>query len=352
MADDQRLLECVPNFSEGRDEKKIQAIANAIRNVNGVKLLHVDPGHAANRTVMTFAGKPEQVVEAAYQAIQTASEVIDMTRHQGEHPRMGATDVCPLIPLQNVNMDDAAEYAEQLAKKVGEELEIPVYLYEKSAKKPERKNLASVRKGGYEGMKDKLRQAGWEPDYGPEDLNEKSGVTAIGARPFLVAYNINLNTKSAKKAHEVANDIREIGKPVRDKNGKVEKDENGKAKRIPGSLKSVKAIGWYIEEYRKAQVSINVTDIEETPVHKVFEEVVQKADERGMRVTGSEVVGMVPKKVLLEAGRFYFEKQNESPDVSNDELVEMAIMSLELNDVMPFNPDHKVIEHQLRKQQP
>ncbi len=343
-----QLLECVPNFSEGKDHDVIHAIADAIRAIPNVNLLNIDSGEAANRTVFTFAGSPQAVIDAAFEAIKKASELIDMSAHQGEHPRMGATDVCPLIPLQGMDMNEAVEYSHQLARHVGETLHVPVFLYEESASRPERANLSRVRKGGYEGMQEKLEHPDWQPDYGPASINKKSGVTAIGARKFLIAYNINLNTKWAEKAHEVACDVRQSGRLEKDpKSGKALRDANGQLKRIPGTLKAVKALGWYIKEFGLSQISMNVTNIDVTPLHKVFEEVVEKANAKGLRVTGSEIVGMVPKKVLIAAGQYFLEKQGETIDKPEHEIIEIAILSLELNDIVPFKPEEKIIEYQL-----
>ena len=344
-----KLLECVPNFSEGVDREVIHALKQAIEEVEGVQLLHIDPNEAAHRTVFTFAGEPDAVVEAAFRAVQKASECIDMSLHTGEHPRMGATDVCPLIPIQNMEMQEVVEYSKKLAKRVGEELGISVYLYEQSATKPERQNLANVRKGGYESMEDKLKHPDWLPDYGPTKLNEKAGVTAIGARDFLIAFNVNLNTKKAAKAHEVACDIRESGRPERDENGKVRKDRTGQVKRIPGALEKVKGIGWYIKEFGQAQLSMNIIDMNISPVHQVFETVIEKANARGLRVTGSEIVGMVPKQVLIQAGRHFLTKQDEDPsEYSEADIIDIAVLSLELNDVVHFYPEEKVIEYKLK----
>lgn len=343
-----QLLECVPNFSEGKDHDVIQALADAIRSIPNVQLLNIDSGEAANRTVFTFAGAPQAVVDAAFAAIQKASDLIDMSTHKGEHPRMGATDVCPLIPLKGMDMDEAVQYSQQLAKRVGEELQIPVFLYEQSASRPERSNLAQVRKGGYEGMQAKLEHPDWKPDYGPVAFNRQSGTTAIGARKFLIAYNINLNTKWPEQAHQVACDVRESGRIEKDpQTGNALRYENGQLKRIPGTLKAVKAMGWYIKEFGLAQISMNVTDIEITPLHTVFEEVVEKANARGLRVTGSEIVGMVPKQVLLEAGQYFLEKQGATIDKPEHEIIEIAVLSLELNDIVPFKPEAKIIEYQL-----
>src|SRR5467141_1915138 len=298
----QKLIECVPNFSEGRDEKIIRQITDAIESTEGVSLLDVDPGVTTNRTVVTFVGSPEAAVEAAFRGIQKASELIDMRKHKGAHPRMGATDVCPFIPISNVSWEEAIACAKQLGKRVGDELKIPVYLYEKAAKNLSRSNLAVIRAGEYEGFSEKIKQPKWKPDFGPAKLNERAGATAIGAREFLVAYNANLNTKSVRRATSVAFDVRENGRIKTDDgtpSGKPVLDENGEPVRIPGTLKHVKAIGWYVEEYGIAQVSMNLTNIEETPLHAAFDACDQSATKRGLRVTGSEIVGMVPKKCLI-----------------------------------------------------
>lgn len=339
-----QLIECVPNFSEGRDLNIIRQITNEIESVEGVKLLDVDSGKTTNRTVVTFVGNPEVVVEAAFRAIKKASELIDMSKHKGEHPRMGATDVCPLIPISNITMEETAEYSRKLGKRVGEDLQIPVYLYEDTATKPERKNLAIIRDGEYEGLPKKITDAQWKPDFGPAKFNSKSGATVIGARKLLVAYNVNLNTTSVRRANSVAFDIREAGR-VKTEKGKNVSDEKGQPIRIPGSLKSVKAIGWYIEEYCIAQISINLTDIDVTPVHIAFEEASKKANERGILVTGSELVGMIPLKSLTDAGKYFLKKQKRSVGVSEEELIKIAVRSLGLNDITPFDSRKKIIEY-------
>lgn len=347
-----KILECVPNFSEGRDPEVIARITTAIEAVHGVQLLDVDPGKATNRTVVTFVGEPEAVVEAAFQAIKEAASLIDMSKHQGEHPRMGATDVCPLIPVSGMDMAEAVAWAHRLAQKVGEELEIPVYLYEAAATRPERRNLAVIRAGEYEGLPQKLQNPNWTPDYGPARFNPRSGATVIGARDFLVAYNVNLNTTSVRRANSVAFDVREQGRVLREGDpitGPVLKDEHGEPLRQPGACKAVKAIGWYIEEYGIAQVSMNLTDLSVTPLHTAFEACCQSAEARGMRVTGSELVGMVPLRVLLEAGRYFLHKQKRSAGVSEEELVRIAVRSLGLDDLAPFDPQQKVIEYKLRQ---
>lgn len=343
-----QIIECVPNFSEGRDINIIKQITSQIETVEGVRLLDVDPGKATNRTVVTFAGNPEAVIEAAYRAIKKAGEVIDMRKHKGEHPRFGATDVCPLVPVSGITMEETTEYAKKLAERVGGELQIPVYLYEYAATKPERKNLANIRSGEYEGLPQKLKDPNWKPDYGKAEFNAKSGATVIGARDFLVAYNVNLNTKSTRRANSVAFDIREqgrtkrVGDPV---NGKTAKDKDGNPIKIPGSLKCVKAIGWYIKEYDIAQISINLTNLNVTPVHIAFDEACKKASERGLRVTGSELVGLIPLKSMIEAGKYFLKKQKRSAGVSEDELIHIAIKSLGLNDLYKFEPKKKIIEY-------
>ena len=350
--ENKQLIECVPNFSEGRDMAVIEEITAEIKKVNGVKLLDVDPGKATNRTVVTFVGEPEPVIEAAFQAIKKASEVIDMSRHSGEHPRMGATDVCPLIPIANISMEEVAAYARKLGERAGAELDIPFYLYEEAASVPERKNLAIVRSGEYEGLPNKLSDPNWKPDYGPAKFNPKAGATAIGARDFLVAYNINLNTTSTRRANSIAFDLRENGRVKREGDpvtGKILRDENGTPLRVPGLLKSVKAIGWYIEEYGIAQVSMNLTNISDTPLHVAFDEAAKSAQRRGMRVTGSELVGLVPKKVLVDAGKFFLGKQARSTGISENEIIHIAIKTLGLDELAPFDPKQKVIEYLLEE---
>ncbi len=347
-----KLVECVPNFSEGRDLTIINQIADAIRSVEGIKLLNVDPGKATNRTVMTLVGEPMDVVEAAYRGIEKAAELIDMTKHFGEHPRMGATDVCPLIPVANISMEETAEFAKILGQRVGEELGIPVYLYEAAQSNAARKNLSVIRAGEYEGFPKKILLPEWKPDFGDAKFNEKSGATVIGARDFLIAYNVNLNTKSVKRANSVAFDIREAGRVKRTGdpvNGPIEKDENGNEIRIPGKLKGVKAIGWYIEEYGIAQVSINITNFRETPLHVVFEETRKSADERGIRATGSELVGLVPLSAMTDAGKFFLRKQGLSLGVSDAELIHIAVKSMGLDELGPFNAEERIIEYQLAK---
>ena len=351
----QKLIECVPNFSEGRNMQVIKQITDEIEKVEGVKLLNVDPGAATNRTVVTFVGSPESVSEAAFRAIRKAGEVIDMRNHHGEHPRMGATDVCPFIPIAGVTMEETAEYARTLAKRVGEELGIPVYCYESAAFKPERRNLANCRAGEYEGLAKRVGSSEWRPDFGPAEFSERvavTGATAVGARDFLVAINYNLNTTSTRRANAIAFDVREKGRKMREGNpitGKVVKDENGKDVWIPGTLKGCKAIGWFIEEYGIAQVSMNVTNITQTPVHIAFDEVVEKAAARGIRVTGSEIVGLIPKKVLIDAGKHYLAKQQRSAGIAEEEIIKIAVKSMGLDDLKPFDPREKVIEYLLEE---
>ncbi len=341
-----QIIECVPNFSEGRDLNIIKQITSAIESVEGVKLLNVDPGAATNRTVVTFVGSPSAVVAGAFAGIKKAVELIDMSKHKGEHPRMGATDVCPFIPIANISMEETVAYAKELAIKVGSELHIPVYLYESAATNPERKNLATIRSGEYEGFGQKILLPEWAPDYGPSTFNIKSGATVIGARDFLVAYNVNLNTKSERKANSIAFDIREAGR-IKKKGDVVMKDENGEAVRIPGMLKSVKGIGWYIEEYGIAQVSMNLTNINDTALHEAFEACCKSADNRGVRVTGSELVGLVPKKVMTDAGKYFLKKQGRSAGVSEEELIFIAIKTMGLDELGKFDPQKRIIEYML-----
>ena len=344
------LIECVPNISEGRDSKIINEIASVVETVDGVKLLDIDPGNSTNRTVITFVGAPEPVIEAAFRLIKKASELIDMRRQKGEHPRMGATDVCPLIPISGISMKETAEYAHKLGKRVGDELGIPGYFYENAATHPNRRNLAYCRSGEYEGL-EKLSQPEWKPDFGPAEFNESvkvSGATAISARDFLVAYNVNLNTTSSRRANAIAFDIREAGRIKREGDGltgKIVTDENGEPVRIPGSLKAVKGIGWYIEEYGIAQLSLNLTNINITPVHIAFDEALERAKDRGIRVTGSEIVGLVPLKALLDAADYFLRKQERSLGISEGEKVKIAVKSLGLDDLAPFDPQKKIIEY-------
>ncbi|HEX4631084.1 MAG TPA: glutamate formimidoyltransferase [Chthoniobacterales bacterium] len=345
-----KIIECVPNFSEGRDLEVIRQITAAIESVEGVSLLNVDPGASTNRTVVTFAGSPDAALEAAFRGIQKAAELIDMTKHTGAHPRMGATDVCPFIPVSNVSWDEAIECAKKLGKRVGEELKIPVYLYEKAASEPARSNLSIIRAGEYEGFFDKIKQPKWKPDFGPAVFNEKSGGTVIGAREFLVAYNANLNTKSVRRANSVAFDVRENGRVKTEDGtptGKPVLDAKGEPVREPGLLKHVKAIGWYVEEYGIAQISMNLTNLEETPLQAAFDACVESASKRGMRVTGSEIVGMLPKKCLTDAGRYYLRKQKWSEGASEEELIDVAIRSMGLSELKPFDPKEKIIEFKM-----
>lgn len=344
-----KLVECVPNFSEGRDLEKIKAITKEIEATQDVILLDVDPGESTNRTVVTFLGTPEAVKEAAFQAIKKASEVIDMRLHKGAHSRIGATDVCPFVPVSEVTMEDCIQLAHELGKRVAGELKIPVYFYEFAALRPERQNLANIRSGEYESLPEKLKDPKWAPDCGQPDFNPKSGATVIGAREFLIAYNINLNTKDRKLAHHIALHLRERGKAKRDKDGNIIRDEEGKTIKVPGQFKAVKAVGWYIEDYKIAQISINLTNYKVTPPHLVFDAAVKEAGRLGIRVTGSEVVGLIPKEALLMAGRYYIEKQGGSPGIPEEELIHAASISLGLSDVTPFDPQKKIIEYQFPK---
>lgn len=348
-----QLIECVPNFSEGRDMTIIKQITDEIEKIEGVKLLDVDPGAATNRTVVTMVGTPDEIIEAAFAAVKKAAEVIDMRHQKGEHPRFGATDVCPFVPVANITMEETVVYARKLAKRIGEELEIPVYCYENAAFTDERRNLATCRSGEYEGLKEKLADPHWKPDFGPAEFNDHvagTGVTAVGARDFLVAFNVNLNTTSTRRANAIAFDIRERGRTKRSGNpvtGKIVKDENGKPVMIPGSLKAVKGIGWFIEEYGVAQISMNLTNISITPVHIAFDEVSKKAEARGIRATGSELVGLIPLEAMLDAGKYFLNKQKRSLGVDNDELIKIAIKSMGLDDLKPFIPKERIIEYLL-----
>lgn len=348
-----KIIECVPNFSEGRNMEIIRQITDVIEAVDGVKLLDVDPGAATNRTVVTFVGEPEPVMEAAFLATQKAADLIDMRGHHGEHPRSGATDVCPFIPIANVTMEECVQYARTVAKRIGEELGIPVYCYEEAAFTQERRNLAYCRTGEYEGIQKKLQEECWKPDFGPAEFNERvarTGITNVGARDFLVAINYNLNTTSTRRANAIAFDVREKGRKMREGGkltGKVLLDENGEERWLPGTLKGCKAIGWYIDEYGIAQVSMNVTNITTTPVHVAFDEVCAKAHARGIRVTGAEIVGLIPKKVLVEAGKYYLAKQQRSAGIAEEEIIKIAVKSMGLDDLKPFNPREKVIEYML-----
>lgn len=350
-----QLIECVPNFSEGRNLDLIKQITDEIEKSEGVKLLDVDPGFTTNRTVVTFVGTPDEVIATAFKAIAKAKELIDMRGHHGDHPRFGATDVCPLVPVSNITMEETAEYARKLAKKVGEELNIPVFCYENAAFEPKRRNLANCRQGEYEALKERIASAEWKPDFGPCEFTEevaKSGASAIGARDFLIAVNYNLNTTSTRRANAIAFDVREKGRPKREGNpitGKIMKDENGNPINIPGTLKGTKAIGWFIKEYGVAQVSMNITDTNTTPLHVAFEEVRKKADARGIRVTGTEIVGLVPKKTLIDAGKYFLRKQQRSLGIDEAEIIKIAIKSMGLDDLKPFIPEEKVIEYLIEK---
>ena len=348
-----QLIECVPNISEGRDAQKIDAIARIVETVEGVRLLDIDPGKATNRTVITFVGEPKPVIEAAFRLIQKASELIDMSKHHGEHPRFGATDVCPLVPISNITLEETAAYAHQLGERVGKELHIPGYFYEKAAKEEKRQNLANCRSGEYEGLAKKLSDPQWKPDFGPAEFNknvEKTGAIAISARDFLIAYNVNLNTTSTRRANAIAFDIREAGRVKREGNpitGKKVVDKNGEDVRIPGKLKAVKGIGWYIEEYGIAQISYNLTNISITSMHVAFDKTCKVALERGLRVTGSELIGLIPLQAMLDAADFFLKKQERSLGISESEKIKIAIKSLGLDDLKPFNPEEKIIEYML-----
>ena len=348
-----QLIECVPNFSEGRDLQVIKQITDAIEAAGDVKLLDVDPGEATNRTVVTFVGEPEEVLKAAYAGVKRAAELIDMRHHKGAHPRMGATDVLPLIPISGITLEECAVLARSLAEKISTELAVPTYCYEAAAFTPERKNLAVCREGEYEALPEKLAVKEKAPDFGARPFDEgvaRTGATAVGARDFLIAVNFNLNTTSTRRANAIAFDVREKGRPVREGNpivGKIKKDADGNPIMQPGTLKATKGIGWFIDEYGIAQVSMNLTDIATTPLHIAFDEVCRKADARGVRVTGTEIVGLVPKRVLLEAGRYFLKKQRRSLGISEEEIIRIAIKSMGLDDLKPFNPKEKVIEYMI-----
>jgi len=341
-----KLVECVPNFSEGRDLTKISAITKEIESTPKVKLLDVDPGDSTNRTVVTFIGTPDAVKEAAFKAIKKAAEVIDMSKHSGAHSRIGATDVCPFVPVAGVTMEDCIQLARELGERVGRELGIPVYLYEEAAQKPDRKNLATIRVGQYEGLEDKFKDPEWAPDYGEPVFSAKAGATAIGAREFLIAYNINLNTKDRTLARHIAFNLRERGRAKRDEDGKIIRDKNGESIKVPGKFNEVKAVGWYVEDYGIAQISINFTNYKISPPHLVFDEAIKEAEQIGLRVTGSELVGLIPKEAMLMAGRYYLNKQGKSPGVPEEELIRTAVLSLGLNDVALFDKQKKIIEYQ------
>ncbi len=343
-----RLIECVPNFSEGRNQETLDAISQAVRNTPGVTLLDVDPGAATHRTVFTFVGEPEAVLDAAVNAAKVGAELIDMSEHEGEHPRFGAMDVCPLVPIAGVTMEETAAYARTLAKRLGEEVGLTIYCYENAATSPERQNLANVRAGEYEGLPAKLQDPNWAPDFGPATFNAKSGATAVSARDFLIAYNVNLNTTSSRRANAIAFDVREKGRMHRAPDpltGEIVRDENGDAKWLPGSLKCVKGIGWFIEEYGVAQISMNLTNIRTTPMHVAFNECCEKAAARGIRVTGSELVGLIPLEAMLDAGRYFLQKQQRSTGVSDSELIHIAVRTMGLDELSPFVPAERIIEY-------
>ena len=346
-----KLIECVPNISEGRDMAVINSISDVVEKIDDVRLLNVDPGKATNRTVITFIGEPEAVLEAAFELIKKSKELIDMSNHLGEHPRMGAVDVCPLIPISNISMEETVAYAHKLAKRVGLELGIPVYCYENAAKKKDRVNLADCRSGEYEGLEKKISSKNWKPDYGPNKFNtsvKKSGATAIAARDFLIAYNINLNTTSTRRANAIAFDLREAGRIKREGgklNGKILKDKKGNVLRQPGYFKNLKGIGWYIQEYGIAQISYNLTNINTTPLHEVFDKTCERAEVRGLRVTGSELIGLVPKKVLIDAGKYFLVKQKRSLAIPEKDIIHIAVKSLGLDELSKFNPNERIIEY-------
>ena len=358
MANNKKIIECVPNFSEGRDMQKINSIVDAVKSVKGVMLLNVDPGEATNRTVVTFVGEPEAVCEAAFRAVAQAARVIDMRQHHGAHPRIGATDVLPLVPVSGVTLEECAQMARQLAERIAQELRIPCYSYEAAAFKPERRNLAVCRKGEYEALADRVSHPDEAPDFGTRPWDEdmaKSGATVVGARDFLIAVNFNLNTTSTRRANAIAFDVREKGRPMREGGkltGKILKDADGKTLMQPGTLKGTKAIGWFIDEYGIAQVSMNITNINETPLHMAFDEVCRAAAARGLRVTGTEIVGLIPKRVLIEAGAHYLKMQQRSVGVPEEDLVKIAVKSMSLDDLRPFNPREKVIEYLLEDANP
>ena len=347
-----QIVECVPNFSEGRDRSKIDQITQEIQSTEGVKLLHVDPGRDTNRTVVTFIGTPEGAAEAAFKAIARACQVIDMSVHKGAHPRMGATDVCPFIPLQGITMAECAALACRLGQRVGDELGIPVYLYEEAAACPERKNLADIRAGEYEGLAQKMQDPAWQPDFGPAAFNARSGATVIGAREFLIAYNVNLNTREKRIASDIAASIRETGRPQKDRDGNIVRDAGGATMRIPGAFAACKAVGWYMPDFGRAQISINLTNYKITPPHIVFDECCRLAESLGARVTGSELVGLIPLDAMLQAGRYYLQKMKKSPAAPESELVHTAVLSLGLNDLYPFEPQRKIIEYQMEQSAP
>ncbi len=345
------IVECVPNFSEGRDHAVLDAIVAAIKSADGCQVLDVDPGAATNRTVVTVVGEPEAVLEGAYRGIAKAAQLIDMSKHRGAHPRMGATDVCPFVPVSGLSMDDCVELARRLGKRVGEELKIPVYLYEYAASRPERVNLADVRSGEYEALPDKLTKEEWKPDFGPASFNPHTGATAISAREFLLAYNVNLNTQDKSRASDIALDLREQGRAKRDSQGEIVRDKSGKAIKVPGRFEHVKGVGWYIDEYKLAQISMNLTNYKVSSLHAVFDAACEEAVKRGLRVTGSELVGLVPLEAMVQAGRHYLRKQGKSAGIPESEVVECAIRSMGMRDVAPFDPQEKIIEYRLKKGQ-
>ncbi|MFO7939286.1 MAG: glutamate formimidoyltransferase [Bacteroidales bacterium] len=349
-----KLIECVPNFSEGCDMGIIKQITDEIESVEGVSLLDVDPGQATNRTVVTMVGTPDEVLEAAFRAVKKASELIDMTKHKGAHPRFGATDVCPLVPVANISMEETVKFAHKLAERIGKELQIPVYCYEHAATTDERRNLANCRSGEYEGLEEKLAKPEWKPDFGPATFNASAGATAVGARDFLVAYNFNLNTTSTRRANSIAFDVREKGRVKREGDkltGKPVLDEKGNKVWEPGSLKATKAIGWFIDEYGIAQISMNLTNISITSIHEAFDEVSRRAETRGIRVTGSELVGLVPKQAMIDAGKYFLRKQQRSVGIPEKELIKIAVKSLGLDDLYEFKPEEKIVEYLLEKEQ-
>ena len=348
-----QLIECVPNFSEGRDEDIIRHITDAIQSVEGIRLLNVDPGKATNRTVVTFVGEPINVIEAAFRGAKMATQLIDMSKHKGEHPRFGAIDVCPLVPIANISMEETVVYARRLAQRMGEELGISVYCYEFATYNEERQSLANCRAGEYEGLKIKLLKQDWKPDYGPTILNERSGASAVGARNFLIAYNVNLNTTSVRRANAIAFDVREAGRILREGDpvtGAIVNDDNGQPIRIPGTLRKVRAIGWFIKEYGIAQISMNLTDITVTSVHQAFAEVEERARERGIRVTGSELIGVIPLQAMLDAGKYFLRKQQRSTGIPDEEIIKIAIKSLGLDELFPFDPQKRIIEYLIDNQ--
>ena len=351
-----RLIECIPNFSEGHDLNKIKLITNAIESVDGITLLDVDPGSDTNRTVVTFVGSPEVISEGAFQGIKTASKLIDMSKHKGTHPRMGATDVCPLVPVSNVTQQECIKISKLLAKRVGNELNIPVYLYEQSAQILERKNLSFIREGEYEGLSKKIIKSKWKPDFGPSEFNSKSGATVIGARDFLIAYNINLNTKDERLATDIAFELRESGRSKRIPNpdspnlldGEIVRTKEGKPIKVPGLFKDLKGVGWYLPELKRAQISLNFNNFNESTLHDVFDKACELAQDRGTRVTGSELVGLVPMEAMLMAGRHYLKKQRYTTGIPLSDIIEVAIQSLGLNDIVPFKAEEKIIENAIK----